>query len=63
MLVLSNLQAEVHALSQLEHQNIIRLRGYGHSKQEKKLFLIYDLMPTNVKEVISGMKFFHNEIY
>ena len=63
MLVLSNLQAEVYALSQLVHQNIIRLRGYGHSKQEKKLFLIYDFMPTDVKKEISGMKFFHNAIY
>lgn len=63
MLVLSNLQAEVHALSQLVHQNIIRLGGYGHSKQEKKLFLIYDFKPTNVKKEISGTKFFHNAIY
>ncbi|KAL0001958.1 hypothetical protein SO802_015739 [Lithocarpus litseifolius] len=43
-------EAEVHALSQLVHQNIIRLRGYG---QEKKLYLIYDFMPTDVKKEIS----------
>nr|POF11980.1 putative serine/threonine-protein kinase pbl8 [Quercus suber] len=49
-------EAEVHALSQLVHQNIIRLRGYGHSKHEKKLFLIYDFMPTDVKKEISGLQ-------
>ena len=54
MLVQFNLQ-EVHALSHLIHQNIVRLRGMVTAKK-RKWFLIYNYMPTNVKKEISCMK-------